>query len=533
MHRGGNEDFDIDIRGHRDAVSIVARSRAGEASAESTLGGSLGTRFLAVLERESQSAAHGATIAEERAARRRRAIADLQAIGDELSEAIFPGPVRELFLRRFDATRNSGRLRLRIRSPGPRAFSLPWELLLHPTTRQFLSVSADSPIVRHPDLPQSTGTPVLTGAIRLLAQLASPEDAPKLDMHSEVSSLETALGPLVTRGDLEITRPGDESISSMVEAFRRISPHIFHFAGHGWYDAVEGGILLLRRPDGTREYLRADQLAHLCAAASELRLVVLNACRGADPAQVGTLSEALLSGGVTAVAGMQAKISDGAAVEFTRAFYQSVADGYPIDSAMAEARLALFLRGSHEFATPALYMRSPSGVLFERSMTAGPASARRTCHRRRPAMRIFIVSAPDDDVALQQLEAHLSVMRRAGLVELTSLSNLGFGNAEAAAREKLEHADIVLLLVTPRLHAADVGYSMIRTALSCRKKNPLVIPLLVTPCHIAGAPYADLVALPRNRKFVTTSQNPDAVWAEIAREIHDFVASLAGNLGVG
>ncbi len=64
---------------------------------------------------------------------------------------------------------------------------------------------------------------------------------------------------------------------------------------------------------------------------------------------------------------MQYPITDQAAVEFTRGFYESLADGLPVDAAVAEARKAMSIAvtDSVEWGTPVLFMRASDGVLFD------------------------------------------------------------------------------------------------------------------------------------------------------------------------
>jgi hypothetical protein len=62
---------------------------------------------------------------------------------------------------------------------------------------------------------------------------------------------------------------------------------------------------------------------------------------------------------------MQYEITDKAAIEFSRAFYDAVADGLPVDAAVAEARTAIKMRSTLEWGTPVLYMRSSDGRIFD------------------------------------------------------------------------------------------------------------------------------------------------------------------------
>ena len=64
-------------------------------------------------------------------------------------------------------------------------------------------------------------------------------------------------------------------------------------------------------------------------------------------------------------------ITDRAAIEFARAFYEALTDNLPVDAAVAEARKAVSLAMTYtvEWGTPVLYMRAPQGVIFHLSET--------------------------------------------------------------------------------------------------------------------------------------------------------------------
>src|SRR5207302_231387 len=86
----------------------------------------------------------------------------------------------------------------------------------------------------------------------------------------------------------------------------------------------------------------------------------------------------LVRKGTPGVVAMQYEITDLAAIELARSFYDSVAGGLPVDTAMSEARKAvrLSLPGTLEWGTPVLFMRAPDGVLFDvDESTATPPAA--------------------------------------------------------------------------------------------------------------------------------------------------------------
>jgi uncharacterized membrane protein HdeD (DUF308 family) len=73
------------------------------------------------------------------------------------------------------------------------------------------------------------------------------------------------------------------------------------------------------------------------------------------------------------VVAMQYEITDTAAIEFSRDFYEALADGLPVDAAVTEARAAVSMDSMLEWGTPVLYMHSPDGRVFDILAPAPPA----------------------------------------------------------------------------------------------------------------------------------------------------------------
>ena len=63
---------------------------------------------------------------------------------------------------------------------------------------------------------------------------------------------------------------------------------------------------------------------------------------------------------------MQFAITDAAATTVARELYGTVADGYPVDAALAETRKAIYADGnSVEWACPVLFLSAPDGRIFD------------------------------------------------------------------------------------------------------------------------------------------------------------------------
>jgi len=149
--------------------------------------------------------------------------------------------------------------------------------------------------------------------------------------------------------------------------------HILHFIGHGGFDAeTEEGAIALADEVGRKDLLRATSLARLLDDHYPLRLAFLNSCEGARGSESDAFSSTaatLVRRGVPAVVAMQYEVTDKAAIEFSRDFYEAMADGLPVDAAVAEARTAVSMRSALEWGTPVLYMRSPDGRIFDVQQT--------------------------------------------------------------------------------------------------------------------------------------------------------------------
>jgi hypothetical protein len=291
--------------------------------------------------------------------------------GAAMFEALFTGDVQMAFRRSQDSARNDNKgLRVRLRIDAADLSALPWEFLYDEATGDYMCLSSETPLVRYMEFSRAPEALTVTPPITLLAMIASPNDRPTLDVQHEIDRVESATKALQDSGLLRIEWMKGSTWRDLQRTLRKDEYHIFHFVGHGGFDAAAGeGVLAFTNESGGSQLLGATEVGSLLADERSLRLVVLNACLGAKGNTTDVFSSTsatLVRRGVPAVVAMQYEISDSAAIEFSRSLYEAIADGMPIDAAVGEARKAVRLsaRNSVEWATPVLHMRSPDGVLF-------------------------------------------------------------------------------------------------------------------------------------------------------------------------
>jgi hypothetical protein len=122
--------------------------------------------------------------------------------------------------------------------------------------------------------------------------------------------------------------------------------------------------------EGMSRAVDSERFRYLMKSRSRLALVVLNSCLGTksgDGEKFSSVAAGLVKSGVPAVIAMQYEISDDSARVIAKTFYTSLALNMPVDAALTEARLQIFLddKNNLEWATPILYMQIPDGQLFE------------------------------------------------------------------------------------------------------------------------------------------------------------------------
>jgi outer membrane protein assembly factor BamB len=295
----------------------------------------------------------------------------VQDFGRQLTDALLTGKVRTLFdLSRREAYERDVGLRLKLRVQAPDLSVIPWEFLYDEQEDEYLALARSTPVVRYLELPQPLKPLTVTPPLNILGMIASPTDQDPLDTGRERKRLEEAIKPLQADGRVALTWIEGQTWRDLQRAMRNGEWNVFHFIGHGAYDEVKDEGLIALCDDGGRTHLlSAGQLGRLLDDHGPLRLAVLNSCeggRGGTKEVLSSTAAVLMRRGVPAVVAMQYEITDRAAIEFTRSFYEAIADGQPVDGAVSEARIAvsLALESTLEWGVPVLYMHAPDGCIF-------------------------------------------------------------------------------------------------------------------------------------------------------------------------
>lgn len=305
----------------------------------------------------------------------------VRQFGQRLFDAVFTDEVRgRLRSSLNEVQRQNAGLRIRLHlADAPELTNLPWEYLYDSSLDQFLALSVETPVVRYMELSEGVRPLAMAAPLRVLVMISSPQDCPPLNVEQEWQKLEQALHELGGRNLIVLERLPNASLSALQKQLRRNDYHVFHFIGHGGFsEQAQDGLLVLTDERGSSHPISGHDLGVILHDVRSLRLAVLNACEGArvgasDP--FAGVAQSLMRCGIPSVIAMQFEVTDNAAILFTREFYGAVADGYPLDAALAESRKALFASGNDvEWGTPVLYLRAPDGCIFDIAQHDKPAA---------------------------------------------------------------------------------------------------------------------------------------------------------------
>jgi len=146
-----------------------------------------------------------------------------------------------------------------------------------------------------------------------------------------------------------------------------------------------------------------------------------------------------------------------------------------------------------------------------------------------PTIEVFYSYSHKDEDLREQLEAHLSTVRRLGLIKSWHDRKIPPGQEWASEIDThLKTAHIILLLISADFLKSDYCYiTEMQQALQRHEtKGATVIPIILREVDWRGSPFGKLQALPKNARPVTSWPNPDEAFADVARGVRKAIEEL-------
>ncbi len=145
------------------------------------------------------------------------------------------------------------------------------------------------------------------------------------------------------------------------------------------------------------------------------------------------------------------------------------------------------------------------------------------------AVEVFYSYSHKDEELRDQLENHLAMLKRDGVIEGWHDRRISAGREwEGQIDAYLNSADIILLLVSSDFLASDYCYDVeVKRAMERHEAGEArVIPVILRSCDWASAPFAKLQALPKDAKPVKKWGDPDDAFVDIAKGIRKAAGEL-------
>lgn len=143
-------------------------------------------------------------------------------------------------------------------------------------------------------------------------------------------------------------------------------------------------------------------------------------------------------------------------------------------------------------------------------------------------LNLFYSYSHEDEELRNKLEKQLKLLNREGYIsEWHDRKILSGSEIDNEISDKLEQADIILLLISADFIASDYCYEieMTRAMERHQANDAIVVPVILRTCEWHSAPFGKLSALPRDGKAITGPDwhSEDEAFTDVAKGIRKLV----------
>ncbi len=134
---------------------------------------------------------------------------------------------------------------------------------------------------------------------------------------------------------------------------------------------------------------------------------------------------------------------------------------------------------------------------------------------------VFISYSHSDEALQNKLETHLAGLHRQGIITTWHDRRIDPGEElHSRISAQLEDADIILLLISAEFLDSDYCHIEMKRAMERHEQGSArVIPVILRPCEWEGAPFSELLAVPKDAKPVVKHATLDDGFVEVAQAV--------------
>lgn len=150
--------------------------------------------------------------------------------------------------------------------------------------------------------------------------------------------------------------------------------------------------------------------------------------------------------------------------------------------------------------------------------------------------KLFFSYSHRDEEMRNELETHLSPLKRQGIIEAWHDRRIGAGKEFGhEISEHLENADIILLLISPYFIGSDYCYDIeMQRAMERHKAGDArVIPVILHPCDWQTLLFGKLLATPNDGKPISKFPNMHEGFLEVVQAVRKAAEEMNARKGGG
>lgn len=147
-------------------------------------------------------------------------------------------------------------------------------------------------------------------------------------------------------------------------------------------------------------------------------------------------------------------------------------------------------------------------------------------------VKVFFSYSHKDERVRDELEVHLTMLKRQGLIKSWHDRRITAGDEFAGViDENLDTSNIVLLLVSPYFLASDYCYDVeLQRAMEKHVEGTArVIPVILDPCDWQNSSFGHLLAIPQDGKPISKFPNKHDAFLEIVTAIRKIAQEIGSD----
>lgn len=145
------------------------------------------------------------------------------------------------------------------------------------------------------------------------------------------------------------------------------------------------------------------------------------------------------------------------------------------------------------------------------------------------AKNVFISYSHKDESFRTELEDHLSMLRRKGVISVWhDRKILAGGDWKGKIDENMDKADIVFFLISPSFLASDYCYDIeVKKAIENKESGKCqIISIIIRPCDWHDCYFSKFQAAPKDGIPISTWENKDEAWLDAINRIKGHIAEF-------